>query len=421
MRDVQQRWRRVGALVVMASALGSFRVSAEWEKGMAALQAGRFETAEREFREVVETHPKYAPGYYRLGSAQLSLKKSSEAIAALRRAVELDATSATYAYSLAQAQLSSGRGDLALEALEPHEPSTLPDSLKARYVRVLAAAAHKNTKPEQALDLLERAAEAVPGEASVWLALGKARSAASDLGGSFLAYQKAFEIDPQDVTAGRLAVRQAWAAARAEAASDSRDWYRQGGAVAEQLARQDPDPNFARLAGDSYLQAQDFSTARQWLERARAGSPEEGAVAISLARCSLELGESERALLELERAAEIARMTGDSEALGQALRLQGFAHHKTGGYREAAKAYRQAGDEAKAVEMEGYQRAADSNGEIERKRRECREKKKLVDRELREKEASKGLFSTEEWQKIEQGFARRLKECQPFLDEAGPS
>ncbi|MCH9651225.1 MAG: tetratricopeptide repeat protein [Deltaproteobacteria bacterium] len=415
-----RRWK-VGAQVGLVSLLGVSPLVADWEKGTTALQAGRYEEAVQELREVVEAHPEYAAAYYMLGTAQHSLEQSSEAIASFRRAVELDKTSAKYAFSLAQAFLSTQQPERVLTTLEAHSPADLPEAMRVRYAETLAAAVGQSEAPEKALVQLERAARSLPQVPPLWLALGKARGKADDFKGSFQAYQKALELNPQDSVAGRLAVRQAWLVADAEEPPADLGWYRKAALVAEQLAAAEPSVTHASLAGDSYLHAKNYAAARRWLETALAADSNRPGTALSLARCSLGLEEDQRALEELEAAYRKAQVADDSEVLVSIARSQGFAYHKVGDYRRAAEAYRRAGDEAKAVEMMGFQQLADSNKDVDRNRKECLAKKRAVDLDRKEMEAKRALFSVEEWLKIEGGFARQLAECQRYLDVEGVS
>lgn len=415
-----RRWK-VGAQVGLVSILGVSPMAADWEKGTTALQAGRYEEAVRELREVVETHPEYAAAYYMLGTAQHNLQQTSEAIASLRRAVELEKGSAKYAFSLAQVYLSTGQPERVLQTLEAHSPADLPEAMRSRYAKTLAAAVGQSKEPEKALGQLERATKFLPRVPPLWLALGKARGKVEDFGGSFQAYQKAFELDPQDLVAGRLVVRQAWLAAGTGVPPADLSWYRKGALVAEQLAAAEPSANHASLAGDSYLHAEDYAPARRWFEVALAADSANPETALSLARCSLGLEEDQRAIGELEAAYQKAKGATGSEVLVRIARSQGFAYHKVGDYGRAAEAYRRAGDEGKAEEMMGFQQLADSNDDVDRKRQECRAKKQAVDREQKAMEAKKALFSIEEWLKIESDFARQLAECQQYLDVDGVS
>ena len=116
---------------------------AEWEAGLAALKAGNYAQAEREFEEVVAKQPEWPGGHFMLGQVLLQQKKNKEALEHLKQAYELTPDDVSYQYALGQAYLQNGRYSEAAQMLRKVNPSSLPKDKQANYQKMLAAALNR--------------------------------------------------------------------------------------------------------------------------------------------------------------------------------------------------------------------------------------------------------------------------------------
>ena len=100
------------ALITLLSA--GAPLSAGWEEGVAAFNAGRFDAASAEFQMVIEQSPDWPGGYLMLGRTLLKLNRPGEAVTQLRKAYDLNPNDNSAKLALAQAYLEATRdGDAA--------------------------------------------------------------------------------------------------------------------------------------------------------------------------------------------------------------------------------------------------------------------------------------------------------------------
>ena len=85
--------------------------------GMAMIEQGEFDPAERIFRELTEAHPRDAGLWNLLGAALHSARRFDEALAAYQKAVELDRRNRDFICGLAQALLQLKRPEEAAKRL----------------------------------------------------------------------------------------------------------------------------------------------------------------------------------------------------------------------------------------------------------------------------------------------------------------
>jgi len=193
------------------AALGSYYSGFGWN----------FETAERELRKATELNPNYATAWHWLGNFLPIIGKNDEAIAAGKRAEELDPLSAIISADTGWDLIISRRYDEAIEQAK-HTQLIDPNFWYAHYIMGMA------------YDLKGMHPEAVQ------------------------ALRKSVELDPDDVTRGRLATALAHAGERAEAQkllneliAESGRRYVQGYYLATaQLALGDKDGALASLERD---------------------------------------------------------------------------------------------------------------------------------------------------------------------------
>lgn len=382
---------------------------AGYPEGVEAFHGKDFERAEKEFRSVTETHPEYGPGYLMLGRTLLEEGKQGEAVASLERAVELHPGDAVSLYFLGRARLGAGRADLALETLTSQSLAQVPDPVREAYAGALAGAAEE-VGGEAGLAALQEAAVQAPDQAVLWLALGRLHRAAGDSRDALAATERAFDLSKQPAI-GRLAVRDAFAAAQAEGDRDARrEWYRRGAAVAERLTRADPEAETWLLLGEARMGAGECDAA---IEAFRAVDPADARtprIRYYLGSCSITLGKADEALAELQAALE-SHPEPELERL--VYTAMGSAHRLREEFVEAGAAYRKAGDQAKVAEMEKLADAAETNRSIEARRERCRERQRELETVVAD---NRDLSGTPEFGRLRQSWHEMRADCADVLE-----
>ncbi len=389
--------------------LAASPATAAWDDGVAAFHAGRFAAAAAEFRAVVDASPEAPEGHYMLGLSLLRQKQPSSALEPLGRAVELRPGEAAYRLALAQAQLVAGASDDAVATLAAQDPAAVAAELRPTYGQLLARAATAGEPSEAAAAALERATAADPGSKPLWLARAHVARRLDRPAEAFAALAAAFELDSEDHELGRRAVRTAFAVAQDLDGDERRGRYLEGAKIAERLAAASPVPEHLLLAGEARLGAGDCAAARRWFEEAAAVDAADPLPHYYAGRCDLALGEPAAALGRFDAA--LWRAPGD-ELGGRIQAARGSALRHLERFGEAAAAYRRAGDEARAAEMDRLAEIHRDNQKWAAEKRRCEEKRRAIERELEEQDFLEG---TEAWRRLLRDAERRLADCVPYL------
>ncbi len=379
---------------------------AGYPEAVDAFNSKDLERAETEFRAVVQAHPDYAPGYLMLGRTLLEEGKAGQAVASLERAVELQPGDAVTLYFLGRARLAAGRADLALEALTSQSLAQVPEKVREAYAAALASAA-ETVGGASGTAALEGAVAQEPDQAVLWLTLGRLDRAAGKTEEALAATSKAFELSGEPGV-GRLAVRDAFAAARAEEERDARRaWYGRAAAVAAHLAQVDPGPESWLLLGEARMGAGEWDGAVEALQKA---DPTDARTLFYLGSCAISLGQGGRALTELQVA---LGNHPDPELERHIYAALGSAHRLEEEFVEAAAAYRKAGDQDRVAEMEKLAEAAHINQTIEERRQQCRERQQALESVVSE---NRDLSETPEFRKLRQSWHDLRVECADVLE-----
>jgi Flp pilus assembly protein TadD/O-antigen ligase len=153
--------------------------------GLVSLDLNRFAEAEAALRRAVELHPNNAPALRLLGYALYRRHKPQEAVQALRRSLALDpletepyAWLAHSHYELGLEQEGEGRAQAAqdhfLQAVQAWQQALAFNAENIDYMRSLGIAYMKAGQAEEAVSLLERAAQRQPEDGLIQGNLGAA-------------------------------------------------------------------------------------------------------------------------------------------------------------------------------------------------------------------------------------------------------
>ncbi len=364
----------IAAAVVLLLLAVTVPANAEWNKGLEAYNKKDWATAVKEFEEVTKTNPDYAGAYYMLGVSQRALGQVSPAIASLRKAVNLDASQASYKIALGQALLQAKRYQDAYEVLKPLKIASLDTSLRSSYALLFAQAATKTNRAGEAVSVLTTQARADARNARLQQALGSTYNAVGDEPKAFEAFKKAFEFNPKDVTSGRNAVRAGISVARRSGSAQQKSrYYRQTAQVAESLATSSPTFDHQLLAGEAWLGAKEYSRALGWFDKARAKQSNNALVYFYSAQCKTSLNRLSPAIADLQQALKIG---ASGKLRTQVYNQGGYIYDKKKDYDNAIRWYQEASNQKMVAQMQDKKGKAAQNLQRDK---ECTEFKRKIE------------------------------------------
>ena len=358
------------ALFMLVATVTAF---AEWNKGLEAYKSKDWATAAQEFEEVTKTNPDYAGGYYMLGVSQRALGQMSPAIASLRKAVELDGSQASYKIALGQALLQADQYQNAYELLKPLSMSSMDASHRSSYALLFAQAATKTNRPGEAISVLTTQARADSNNYRLQQALGTAYTANGEEAKAFEAFKKAYELNPEDVTSARNAVRAGLSTARRSSPSAKANYYSQAGQIADRLANSSPTFEHQLLAGEAWLGAKQYQKALAWFDKARAQQSNNALVYYYSAQCKTQMNQLNPAIGDLQQA---LKLNVSGRLRTQVYNQGGYIYDKKKDYNNAIQWYQEAGNSGKVQEMQTKRDAAAQNLQAQQ---ECAEFKRRID------------------------------------------
>ncbi len=369
------------AVLVLVLGLTAF-AGAEWNKGTAAYKSGDFVTAEKEFKEVVKTNPDHYAGYYMLGVVQLKLKKRSQAVANLRKAVELKPDYLPARLTLGKALVEAKQYPDAYKVLRTIDLAKVPSSQRTTFALIFAAAATKSGHASDAIRVLQQQLRATSKNANLYRALGAAYVTQGQDAKAFEALKKAWQLKPSDGRLARDAVTTAIRAARRSRSSDQKKrYYSEAARIATGLAQKSPTFDHLLLAGETYLGAKDYATALKWFEKARAKRSSSALVQFYEGQCYSSLGKFNKAIASLQQA---LKMGPDSKLRRKIYEQMGYVYAKQKKFDQAITAYRNAGNSAKVAEMERNRDAQLQNEKARQERQKYLRKIKELEAQIAE-------------------------------------
>ena len=258
-------------------------------------RAGREEDAARQLHSLL-VNQKNAELEDLLGEVELSRGQASEALAAYRRAVELEPRNEDYRYDYAQALVHQWELNQALQAFS-EATKDFPRSARMRLG--LGATYYLAGKYPEAAQTLLKAGEIAPDRSEVYYLLGRDYDAAGPLQGAieqeFLGYLSA---KPQDAWAeyfyGRI-LSVSSSNASLERLRKAQEHLEKAVAVNGKLAEAHTE------LGDVFERLGQLETARKELERAVQLDPQSSAAFYKLAQVYRRLGEIEKAQQATQR------------------------------------------------------------------------------------------------------------------------
>lgn len=393
------------SLLAAASALGN------WDEGLAAFNAGRFEDAAAKFRAVVEESPDSPAGHYMLGLTLVRQEKASEALGSLAKAVELGPDDPRYRLTYAQAQLQARKPDDALATLAAEDPKAVPEANRKAFGQLVAKAATESRNVDLALTTLDKLAAANGRSKALWLAIAHVAQKGHRYERSFSALTAAYDLDRKDEDLGRRAVHTAFAAAQKQNGNGREGWYEKALEAARKWAESSKSAEAYLMAGQAEMGAKDYADARTWFEKAAAAAPSDPQPSYEQARCDLALKEPKAALEHLRAASQ---RSPDADMKRQILLAEGFAHRHLEDFVKARDAFERAGDKAKVAEMEELEERKKENALFEKEKAECKMKVAELGKLMEEMADLKG---TDAWAQLEADAKAITAACAAHLKD----
>ena len=383
MKSTRRRWLVACAAVALSMVMVQ-SAAADWATGVQAYKNKDYATAVSAFEEVTQTNPDYAGAYYMLGLSQQALGKLSQALANLRKAVELEADNSSYKLALAQALVLAKQYQDAYTQLKAISAGGLQPAHRSTHALLLAQAATKTGRPAEAVSVLKPVTREDGKNARLYQSLGAAYDALGDDPQAFQAFKTAFSLNPQDEVSARNAISAGIAAARRASRSQKDRYYTEAGQIAERLATTDPSFDHQLLAGESWLGAKEYGKALQWFDKAQAKQPQNALVHFYRAQCLTSMDRLDPALAELQEALKTGAPSGKLRQ--QIYNQGGYIYDKQKRYDKAIQWYQEAGNTAMVREMRDKAEAAQQNLAAQQEQEEFRQKLRALELQIAELE-----------------------------------
>lgn len=361
---------KVLLLVVAAAAW-----AADWNGAVALYKKGDYAAALKGFQAVLRESPNYPGAYFYVGKCFENLGDSQKALVNYQKANQLEPANPTFAYALSRLLVDQGNGREAVKVMEAVPTASLQGKHKATFFNLLAQAKLAAGDGTGALEAAKTATQANPSLAAAWGTMGKVQTHLNKDYEAFTAYRRAFEIsgDPKMAV---MAARTAINAARRSKGQEAKSLYSQAAAVAVKGFEKKVSSELALLAAEAYLGAEHYDASLSWLDKVGVNN---ALVTYYRATNLQKKGDPAKAEKLLREALgkgpdqHLRRLIYSS--LGYVLDLQKR-------YKDAERAYQEAGNPAKAAEMREKQAKYEQNLKAEEEARRIEELKRTQE-ELR--------------------------------------
>jgi Flp pilus assembly protein TadD len=192
--------KKLTTILAIGSALliGASAVQADWDKGLAAFKSGNYAEAAKQFQAFVDERPDVYQGHQMLGQCLAKLKRNQEALAHLKKAIELEPNNVGIQLPLGKVYLEVGQYADAAAILGKIDASSLPAAQQSALHQMLALALEKSGDSGRALGQLAQAANAKPNDANLQYQYGAAALRAGDTNTAVSALGKAASLAPND-------------------------------------------------------------------------------------------------------------------------------------------------------------------------------------------------------------------------------
>jgi tetratricopeptide (TPR) repeat protein len=261
------------------------------------IEKQQFAEAEGRLLELVKAQPENPQAWFDLGFAQGGLGKSTEAIAAYKKAVELSPKWFEASLNLGVALASSGNfkdaAPVLKNAVQLKPTAGGPQALSKAWFSL--GEVLEDSDPKEALDAYQKAAELAPGDPAITLAMAGLLAKSGDPSGAEPLYLKLAETGSDQATEGlislylkqkRLTDAESWlrkylaknpqslpAQAQLGRVLAAQGKLKEGLALLEALPNVTGDPSSARQLADLYMQDKQYAPAAALYQKLLSRSP----------------------------------------------------------------------------------------------------------------------------------------------------
>jgi Flp pilus assembly protein TadD len=369
--------------LTIAGALGLLSPAfAAWEDGIAAFKAGNYAQAAKEFEAVVAGKPDWANGQMMLGRAQLKLGKNQQAIAALRKAYDLEPGNGTIQLALAQGYLEANMAGDAAQLLGRLNAASLAKEQQGTYSKLYAMALDKSGQGDRAAQELAKAAAASPNDAALQYQYGAAALNAGDTQAAVTALEKAVRLDPKDANKAKVYVQALIRSARESGGAAKDQAYAKAADTARAMVAANASYDNLLLLGETQLGAGQYDAAVATFGQASGKNAADWLPLYYTGQAHTAKATYGPAVDALQKAAGKATKGEDRARVYKQL---GFVYEKLKNFDAAKTAYQSAGDGAAVARIQQNQEIAEHNKLSED------EEKKVAELRKAQEEARKAI------------------------------
>jgi len=358
-------------------------VRADWDAGVAAFKSGNYNEAAKQFQAFVDERPDVFQGHYMLGQSLAKLNRNQEALAHLKKAIELDPNNVGVQLILGKVYLEVGQYADAAAILGKIDSSSLPAAQQSAVHQMLALALEKSGDSGRALGQLAQAAKAKPNDANVQYQYGAAALRAGDTATAVSALGKAASLEPNDpdkLNAYAQALVRVGRTSRGNAKTQA---YQKAAQAGAQLVALDPSYDNLMLLAGAQLGAKQYDGALSTLQQAARKNPSDWLPLFYMGQAYTQKENYSSAEQSLASATSKASSAKDKSTINSQL---GFVYEKQKRYDEAIAAYRTAGDQSGVARARKNKETAEFNKAVEEEneiRRQLQEEKEKLEEELK--------------------------------------
>lgn len=355
---------------------------AGWEEGIAAFKAGNYAQAAKEFEAVVADKPDWANGQMMLGRAQLKLGKNQQAIAALRKAYDLEPSNGTIQLALAQGYLEANMAGDAAQLLGRINVASLAKEQQSAYQKLYAMALDKSGQGDRAAQELAKAAAASPNDANLQFQYGTAALNAGNTAAAVAALEKAVRLDARDANKAKVYVQALIRSARESGGAAKDQAYAKAAEAARAMVAANPSYDNLLLQGETQLGAGQYDAAVATFGQASGKNAGDWLPLFYIGQAHTAKGSYGPAVDALQKA---AGKTTRGEDRVRVYKQLGFVFEKQKNFDAAKTAYQNAGDGAAVARIQQNQEIAAHNQAADA------EEKKVAELRKAQEEARKAL------------------------------